>query len=250
MHPPRTRRAARLARVDLLENLSEDLLECVGRQLLSAHDLCSLLSFVQTCKSVRARLASVTAVAGERRLQWIISQRNKVTDDGRTLTCMASRHIAETWLQSSGASRLLPKQGRSSWTVRIVDSAEDVGFMRIGVCDAALRRGWGFNGCSGQLFQETFAPADDLPDGHGKHLLFDGDGQQTSWNPPPHGGGAEGSLVQVIVDHDACTLGFKINGAPYVEALTGLPAGVELRPWVLNCHPKDRVQFVGPLQLS
>ena len=72
-------------------------------------------------------------------------------------------------------------------------------------------------------------------------------------------GRVEGSVVEVIVDHDAGTLGYRINGGPCLEALplrdgdkgyvegrpTTFPRGVALRPYCSAYYPGDSMRFVA-----
>jgi len=230
-----------------LVDLPDELMEQCAQQLLVGNDPCSVLRLQQTCKDVHAKIARVCVQAeATARLQWLQSANGVVGAEGRRISHANLREMSPSWAYC----RPLATAGTSTWTVRVVDSGSDVGYMRIGVCDVALRRGWGFNGCSGQLYRED-APGlagvfDEtaLPDGHGTQLMFDGRGRPARWNdstlPRPR---AIGARVEVHVDHDASTLSFRLNGGPRVEALRGLPP--LLRPWVMLMQTDDCVQFEG-----
>ena len=64
------------------------------------------------------------------------------------------------------------------------------------------------------------------PSGHGKQVMKDAGGQPTDLD-----GRAIGAVIEVLVNHDAGTLGYRVNDGPLLEALTGFPAGAALRPW-------------------
>ena len=66
-------------------------------------------------------------------------------------------------------------------------------------------------------------------------------------NPAHLKGRARGTTIEVIVDADATTLCFRVNGGPQLEGLTGFPVLLpSLRPCVLLWHPGDRVSFTSP----
>ena len=82
--------------------------------------------------------------------------------------------------------------------------------------------------------------------------MKDATGQRTSLRS-----GAGGAVVEVLVDHDAGALGYRINGGPVLEALPlgdddrwregqpkGFPPGAALRPYASCYYPGDRVSFV------
>ena len=71
------------------------------------------------------------------------------------------------------------------------------------------------------------------------------------------GGGANGAEVEVLVDHAAGSLAYRLNGGPCLEALplTGedralegpraFPEGAALRPYVSCYYPGESISFVG-----
>ena len=96
----------------------------------------------------------------------------------------------------------------------------------------------------GELYCQRISPlSEDIlagyPRGQGTQILFVG-GQPSNLQES-----AIGTMVEVHVDHGAGTLGFCINGGPYVEAIKGFPPDVLLRPWALCLMPEDSVRFVG-----
>jgi hypothetical protein len=63
------------------------------------------------------------------------------------------------------------------------------------------------------------------PDGMGTRVLAGDEGARTT------DGKVTGALIEVLVDHDAGTLAFSVNGGPREVALEGFPRGAALRPW-------------------
>ena len=156
---------------------------------------------------------------------------------------------------------LLPTVGRSTWTVRLEESAGNDGNFSIGVCDAARRNAWALHLFTGQLYrykrdqngrdtlpisEETgiwkrAPPSDGFPDGDMKQVIVDADGK-------PYGllGRAKGATIEVCLDHDAGALSFGINGGPLQHALKGFPAGAPLRPFSRLLYPYERLRFGRP----
>ena len=144
----------------------------------------------------------------------------------------------------------------------------------MGVADGAARWSWGVfldDGRLRRICREPdgtidSAPPPDIPNGNDMQVLKDASGQPMSFI-----GRANGLLVDVIVDHDQGTLGYRINGGPYLEALPprepepGMPLGMReskhtplyqsaspptvfrpgaaLRPYASLYYPRDSVCF-------
>ena len=93
-------------------------------------------------------------------------------------------------------------------------------------------------------------PPDNFPDGNGK-IFFAANGSKIGlcWHRYEN---YRIKQVEVIVDHDAGILSFRINNGAVIEALKGFPPGAALRPAVGLCagpggDPKNmdnRVSFV------
>ena len=81
---------------------------------------------------------------------------------------------------------------------------------------------------------------DGWPDGQGTQIMKDEAGQPTDLHDK-----ANGAVITVCIDHDAGTLGFRVNGGPLVEALKGFPVGAALRPWVVLIDPHE-LSFAPP----
>ena len=244
---PITRSAARAARVTLL-SLPDELLEAIARSLIATNDMCAAVHLCGACsKEIAVRLEMVKVEAEARRLRWLpdITRHHTISDHGRTALFSYDHELSEL-LSGWTAGGPLPTAGVSSWKVQVVGSEENVGYMRIGVCTNDNKYGWGFNLFSGKLYCQPYIRyplSEDIlagyPRGQGTQILFVG-GQPSNLQES-----AIGTMVEVHVDHGAGTLGFCINGGPYVEAIKGFPPDVLLRPWALCLMPEDSVRFVG-----
>ena len=115
----------------------------------------------------------------------------------------------------------------------------------IGVARADGSLGWGLYLSCGKLCRR-FGPngpvplPDGWPDGHRTQVMKDEAGQSNGLR-----GKATGAVISVCIDHDAGTLGFRVNGGPLLEALKGFPVGAALRPWVC-CLDKHQLSFAPP----
>ena len=78
-----------------------------------------------------------------------------------------------------------------------------------------------------------------MPRTDGRQVMKDAAGQLTNLY-----GSATGAVIEVIVDHDEGTLGFRVNGGPELHALGGFPQGAALRPFVQCWRANDRVSLV------
>lgn len=181
-------------------------------------------------------------------VQWDprFTARHRISDHSCTLTRTDSDSLRYPW----ATGRLLAGSfGVVSWLVRVDCSEGNRGFICIGVCDATARYSWGLALCSGQLERNSrdhngnfvsVRPPDYFPDGDGEQILRDRYGQPTGL-----AGRAVGSVVKVIVDADAGTLGFSVNGGAPLIGLTGFPRGACLRPWALLGTAGDSVCIGG-----
>ena len=61
-------------------------------------------------------------------------------------------------------------------------------------------------------------------------------------------GNVNGGVLDVCLDHDAGTLGFRLSGGPLQPALSGFPPGAALRPWACfpgaGCKEQAQISFV------
>ena len=132
--------------------------------------------------------------------------------------------------------------GTTAFSVRVDESKNNDGEVVIGVARADGSLGWGLYLGVGDLCRRIgpdYAPVplpDGWPDGYGTQVMKTKAGRPTNLN-----GEASGAVITVCIDHDAGTLGFRVNGGPLLEALKGFPVGAALRPWA---------SFQGPHALS
>ena len=236
-----------------LIDLQSELLELVASTLLanSPHDV---LSLCQACSGMHSKLGAVRALVEHRRLSWRADATLKHDIRDRTLLVGEfERTDPEPW----AAGELLPTAGRSSWTIRIERSRRNDGNgIWVGVCDAAMRISWGLFLYSGRLrrmcrnaagkldFDAT--PASGLPNGNYQIVMKGADGKPCSLR-----GGANGALIEILVDHDLGALGFRVNGGRYLDALPKLdkafPRGTPLRPYASCYYPGDSVSFASAI---
>lgn len=189
--------------------------------------------------------------------------------------------------QHTAAGNLLPAAGRYSWTIRVGRSAFNSGMLSVGVCDAGIHYGWGLRPGSGELAVKAMAgsgPPPHKPD-YGVSLeplaacpleqletVADSPGGHWRCVPVNVAMGVAGQVipkrealgrqnpanskadVEVVVDRDAGTVAFRLNGGPLSASLTGFPPGVMLRPWVsldsvCGAELGDLATFASPLRL-
>lgn len=143
-------------------------------------------------------------------------------------------------------------QNLASWLVRVDCSEGNRGFICIGVCEPTACCAWGLSLCTGMLERNTrgldgrFAgdaphvAAPFWPDGDGTQVLHDAEGR-----PAHMQGKAVGSVIRVIVDREAGTLAFSVNGGAPLVALTGFPQNTPLRPWALLGYSGDAITISG-----
>ena len=236
-------------------NLHDEMVELVGRAAV-ANSPRDALRLCQACQALRAKLGAVRAAAEARRLIWLPGVTHKRSNHGRTLTALGGGDSVEPWVVGGP----LPTVGRSAWTVRVDRSRRDDGNgMWIGVCDAAARCSWGLFLYSGRLrcisrdadgkIDLSAKPDEGYPNGNYEQVLRQG--------PFRCAGGATGTAVEVLVDHGAGSLHFRINGGPLLQALPladkerghdgprAFPPGTPLRPYVSCYYPDDQMSFVG-----
>ena len=166
---------------------------------------------------------------------------------------------------------MLPTAGTSSWKVKLqchnviiglavrsgrsprsralevdedADEDEDEGEDEDEEVPAVENCCWGLNVCTGRLQRYHQAP-EGYPDGDERLILTDCAGNPTNLKQK-----ANGALIAVVVDHDRGTLSFRINDGPVLEALTGFPAGAQLRPWAWCVGVDAGVSFEGALEAS
>ena len=82
-------------------------------------------------------------------LRWVpeLAVGHAVGEDGRRLTRELGNPIDLPW----AAGEILPKEGRSAWTIRVERTEDEMGDQVIGVCDASTDNAWGLLLSSGEL---------------------------------------------------------------------------------------------------
>jgi len=132
------------------------------------------------------------------------------------------------------------------------------GRLAIGVCDGASRCAWGLQLATGRLHRvsrdacgsyDICAPAPEgyPDDGTCSPSFAVFPGTKVAFC---HEDDAQGGLVEVLVDHDAGVLGYRINGGMPFVAIRGFRRGAALRPWAQLNWEEECVQLTGPLQLD
>lgn len=214
-----------------------------------------------TCAEARTRIdtppapgaRSVRMLAEARRTMWLptpgvlqhTAYGETISADGFTL----SKTAKAIW----SAGMPLPTVGVSRWRLALqCESRGQSGAgMCIGVCDSEKRYGYGLRPVDGTLDKQSvqdilsghcaggyeFATA--TPEAqHGFPRVVHG--QKVMHRPSSLKGAANGAIVEVIMNHDAGSLAYRINNGPTLPALDGFPKGAALCPWVsMYCHAGD-----------
>ena len=202
-------------------------------------------------------------LAESQRLTWLLELTSKqiaISDEGRALTVATCDDSIEPWV----SGKLLPLVGKSAWKVRVDRSKKNDGNgMCIGVCDAEAYCSWGLFLYSGRLRCVTRdaegkldyePPPAGYPNGNYTTIVMKDDAGQRMGL----GGKANGAVIEVLLDHDAGTLGYHINCGPYLAALPleikdpgnserkprTFPQGAALRPYASCYYVGDHLTFV------
>eukprot|EP01048_Picozoa_sp_COSAG05_P007544 COSAG05_NODE_535_length_8871_cov_311.345759_2_plen_247_part_00 len=243
----------------------------MGRAAL-ANNPRDLLWLAQTCQTLYSKIETARLLAEARRLCWLpdlTSKQIHISDQGRTLSVACCDDSIEPWV----CGRLLPTAGTSAWQVHVDRSrCNDGNGMSVGVCNAEARCCWGVFLYSGRLRcisrdadgkVDYEPPPKGYPNGNYTTVVMkDGAGQRTNLT-----GKANGATIEVSIDHDAGTLGYRINGGPYLVALPldledengnspkkkkkasgairTFPQGAALRPYASCYYVGDRLSFVA-----
>ena len=189
-----------------LLSLPDEILLHAARLCLSASLPAAVRLATQTCHTLRRALQPLPAEAERRRLRWqpSLTLRHAISSDGRLLT----KTHANGQDCACAAGPLLPTAGRSAWRLR-VEEADGEAAILVGVCDAAGRSEWGLNLRRGDLVH--------LNRNHKGQIVSVGKSAvlMTFQQRVAHLANLDRvKVVEVIVDHDASTLTFSIDGAP------------------------------------
>jgi hypothetical protein len=244
---PKSPKSVEASSVPIL-TLPDDLLLMLDSALLSSH-LPSAMRLAACCKRlVHACEPIVLHAKQRRRIRWESHHGHVVTHhDCRSLTRLGGKWT-KTWAYGS----LLPSTGRATWRVRIDRCAANEGVMCIGVCDEAGSHAYGISpyscrlsslsrGARGTIEANTCPPDEHANCTFIKALTADGSSLK---------GRANGALIELKVDADAGSVSFRVKSSrgtytEPVEAISGLPAGVRLRPWARLFDVPDRVTISG-----
>ena len=173
-------------------------------------------------------------------IQWEpeVTQQHEISEDGLSITLVLDMLQTTSFGGCPWAAcGILPTEGKSTWTIRVDNSAENSGCLSIGICDAQAMHAWGLSLSSGKLLRYTRdssghqlldkPPPPGWPDGDGNDILpRDDEGGSRGLESK-----ANGTLIDVIVDHEAGRLMYRFNGGRPFLALTDLPQSAEVRPW-------------------
>ena len=242
----------------LLELPDELLLHC-ALKLLTPSDVASAQTLTWACRSLHERLQPLRVVARARRhsLRWGVQHAKEdvtLCGGGRGLRALADLN----WRRAYG--RPLHPRGCSMWSVRIDNTRGSQGLILIGVsllvhkprgsanALQAMQCEWSVSPFYGRLLRRTWdmdgnsmlaaPPPHGYPDGHLMQMLVDRDGSAVRVE-----GRANGVVIEVVLDHEAGTLAFRLDGVEGPQ-LKGFPVGdvgMLLRPVIGFRWPEDQV---------
>ena len=242
-----------------LLDVPEELLIHIGITLLSPSCGCDVVSaqtLSWTSSHLREKLQVVKGVAKASRhsLRWGVQRLDTdivLRASGRGLRAA----IDQSWCRAYG--KPLKPHGCSTWAVRIDRTRANQGLMQIGV-SLVERNGtceWSLSPFYGRIIRRCWDRDGDLqvgapapsghPDGHLMKVLVDAEG-----GPATLEGRANNSVIEVIFDHDAGYLAFRLDGGPEGARLDGFPVEGErsgigvsklLRPVIGFRWPEDQV---------
>ena len=225
--------------VSTLSDLPLDALSHIALCVCRANDYAAAQHLSWTCREIKDALEDLRVMAKTRRhqIRWAAQH----LDDDVLIRCHAIRAfgVDTAWRRAYGRP-LLPKYGMAQWAVRIDRSRSNQGFMLIGV-SMQQRTGlceWCLCPFYGRVFRRMWdkdgnllcgqPPPAGFPDGHLKQVLV------IAGDPANLEGCARGSVIEVTLDHEEGTLGFRLNGGTEGPKIGGFPigdtGGVLLRP--------------------
>lgn len=229
---PRTRRAAAGEAFDLLP---DEVLQETGARAL-ANELYDSQQLLRVSKRMWTALQPVRTAAKRQRLRWMVAhgakkQVNEATVDHSQGIVIGSR---------------LPTKGISSWKVRVAMTKGNFGNMHVGVLDDQIRCGWALQ-LGNMSLRRVFGPSPTgFPDGDGERTTVDG----LNYSKAVQSGRAPAPVIEVVTDHDAGTLSFRVTShlkdGPLHEALNGFPKGAALRIFAFVCTAGDKLSLVQP----
>lgn len=238
-------------RTSLLD-LPPELLLIVGRSLCTAEHFRYALHCRQVSKLLCEALELVRQEVEARcvRFSRELTMTCELSDDLRSITPQEQDDL----VVGHSVCSPLPTSGRSTWRVTLTESVDDqASCLVVGVCDEECRISWGVHLYHGGLLRGSvktiYSSEARLP------ATFAGV-RFARRNISDLRGAAIGGSVDITVDHDRGTLGFRVNRAgegpgPYTLAIVGpsasggFPPHAKLRPWVAAWRRGDRVSIQG-----
>lgn len=208
-------------------------------------DLPAAMWFATCCGTINAACIPLQPLAEQRRLRWEAGETtgHVITLQGRALTRCGGR-----WTKTWAVGNLLPARTKASYSFRIDRCAAGEGVLCLGVCDEHGRHAYGLSPYSGKLSSLS--------------RQEEGQAIQANTCPPPEHekcvfvkqlmpagtnlkGRANGATVEFTVDSEAGVVQVRINKGQPVDAISGLPCGVRLRPWARLFDVPDRITMTG-----
>ena len=221
---------------DQLSQLPDELLQLIAKRLLAA-SLPSALRLCAASRALRARLAAIEFSAGERRLRWLAAPfTRRLQVRGLTL------HLPHPGSGARAACTALPSQGRFSWRLRVIHLRRRMSDMLIGVCSERGDLAW-FVSSSGKLGAAVQLSLPMPPVWTGRTCS----GSNGCTFP---GHSRTSAVIDVCFEASGGALSIVIDGGEPVHALSGLPTGVPMRPWVSMSVPHDRISIAPFLDVQ
>ena len=219
-----------------IHDLNDDVLKSIVDILLAGRNLTAVNRLRQTCKSLLVVIDSMDIAleyAVDRTLRWdpeISLGGLGVTRD--SFTCDGAQVAGSiAWL---AAGTLLPSSGRFTWQVHVQHEREgDWGEHLVGVCNEESTHGWGLATMKNRAWNASRPPSGskvsvELADLGSMHL----GGQLTRARLTREAHGMHVyEQITVVLDADAGTLQYSLNGMQQRTLHHQVPRGTCLRPW-------------------
>lgn len=223
-------------------HIPDELVLYIALRILN-DDLPSALRFATCSAKIQATCIPLQRLAEARRLRWVATTGHIITLKDRALTRCGGR-----WTKTWAFGNLLPTRGRVSWCFRIDRCAAGEGALCLGVCDEDGRHAYGISPYSGKLSslsrqeQGQAIRANTCPPPEHEKCIFIKQLMPEGTNLK---GRANGAIVEFTVDSEAGVVQVRVNKGEPVDAISGLPSGVRLRPWARLFDVPDRITMSG-----
>jgi len=216
-----------------LKDLPDEVLRLISRHLFDASIL-TLLHLGVASKTLHEKMADLQEAAAARRIRWVdeLNKSHSISNEGRTLTL---NYGVNPW--ACGVP--LPQVGRYSLSMRV--ECGHGGNMMVGVGN--MKIGWGLCLSSGKCGCVTYPKG--LAAGEDTQVMLNAAGKPASLK-----GKAESAMIEIVVDCDAGSLAFGVNGdSPRRVPNFAFPPSTVLRPWArLYGYMGDRIWMRGYFQ--